>query len=77
MNQFITLLKHQKDAFEEYYGARLNQDIRRAMNDMLHCKSGRARYSRWHCGYCLDDLQQLAPCGNRNCSQCLHQTTRN
>ena len=77
MNQFITLLKAHQTEFEKYYGARLNQDIRRAMSDMLHCKNDRTRYTQWHCSHCQHDQQQLASCGNRNCSQCLHQTTSN
>ena len=44
---------------------------------MLHCKNNHARYTQWHCGYCQHDQKQLASCGNRNCSQCLHQTTTN
>jgi hypothetical protein len=47
MNQFITLLKAHQTEFEKYYGARLNQDIRRAMSDMLHCKNDRTRYTQW------------------------------
>lgn len=77
MNQFISLLGEHQQQLEQQYGARLNQDIRRAITDMLHCKSDTSRYTQWHCGHCQHDQQLPSSCGNRNCSQCLHQTTSN
>lgn len=77
MNQFITLLERYHQQLEAQYGGLLNQDIRRAITDMLHCKSDATRYTQWHCGHCQHDLQHPASCGNRSCPQCLHQTTSN
>lgn len=77
MNNFATLLETHQAQLETHYGARLNQDIRRAMTDMLHCKNDVTRYSQWHCCNCQHDQQLPSSCGNRNCSQCLHQTTTN
>ena len=50
MNQFLALLKEHQTEFEKYYGSRLrlNQDIRRAMSDMLHCKNDSTRYTQWY-----------------------------
>ena len=39
MSQFITLLERYHEQLALQYGGRLNQDIRRAITDMLHCKS--------------------------------------
>ena len=44
---------------------------------MLHCKSDASSVSQWHCGHCQHDQQHPASCGNRSCSQYLHQTTSN
>ena len=77
MSQFIALLGRYQAQLEQQYGGLLNQDIRRAIIDMLHCKQDESRYSQWHCGHCLHDQQHLASCGNRSCPQCLHQTTSN
>jgi len=77
MSQFITLLERYQSQLEQQYGGLLNQDIRRAITDMLHCKSDATRVSQWHCGHCQHDQQHPASCGNRSCPQCLHQTTSN
>ncbi len=77
MSQFIALLERHHQQLEMQYGGLLNQDIRRAITDMLHCKNDVTRYSQWHCGHCQHELQQPASCGNRSCPQCLHQTTSN
>ena len=42
---------------------------------MLHCKMDETRSSQWHCGHCQHDEALALSCGNRNCSQCQHQTT--
>ena len=77
MSQFITLLERYHQQLELHYGGLLTQDIRRAITDMLHCKSDPTRYTQWHCGHCQHEQQHLASCGNRSCPQCLHQTTSN
>lgn len=77
MNQFIALLERYHLQLEQQYGGLLNQDIRRAITDMLHCKNESSRHTQWHCGHCQHDQQHPSSCGNRNCSQCLHQTTSN
>jgi len=77
MSQFISLLERYHQQLEAQYGGLLNQDIRRAITDMLHCKSDATRVSQWHCGHCQHDQQHPASCGNRSCPQCLHQTTSN
>jgi len=77
MSQFISLLERYHQQLEQQYGGLLNQDIRRAITDMLHCKSDATRVSQWHCGHCQHDQQHPASCGNRSCPQCLHQTTSN
>tara|TARA_R110001583_G_scaffold195076_1_gene368946 strand:- start:2097 stop:3149 length:1053 start_codon:yes stop_codon:yes gene_type:complete len=77
MSQFITLLERYHQQLELHYGGLLTQDIRRAITDMLHCKSDPARYTQWHCGHCQHEQQHLTSCGNRSCPQCLHQTTSN
>ena len=45
MNQFISLLETYQQQFELQYGAVLNQDMRRAITDMLHCKMDETRPS--------------------------------
>lgn len=75
MNKFITLLGEYQTQLEARYGGLLNQDIRRAISDMLQCKSNTARSTNWHCGHCQHHQQLPLSCGNRNCSQCQHQTT--
>lgn len=77
MSQFISLLSQYQQSLEQHYGARLNQDKRRAISDMLRCKNDTSRYTQWHCGHCQHDQQHPTSCGNRNCPQCLHQTTSN
>ena len=77
MSQFIALLERHQTQLKQQYGTRLNQDICRAITDMLHCKSDTSRVSQWHCEHCQHDQQHPASCGNRNCPQCLHQTTSN
>jgi hypothetical protein len=77
MSQFISLLERYHQQLEAQYRGLLNQDIRRAITDMLHCKSDATRVSQWHCGHCQHDQQHPASCGNRSCPQCLHQTTSN
>jgi len=77
MSQFIILLERYHQQLELEYGGLLTQDIRRAITDMLHCKSDPTRYTQWHCEKCQHDQQYSTSCGNRNCPQCLHQTTSN
>nr|WP_236546709.1 transposase zinc-binding domain-containing protein [Psychromonas sp. L1A2] len=77
MSQFIALLERYQAQLEQQYGGLLNQDIRRAITDMLHCKNDVNRTTQWHCGHCQHDQQLPASCGNRSCPQCLHQTTSN
>jgi hypothetical protein len=72
MNHFITLLERHQQQLEAQYGGLLNQDILRAITDMLHCKSDATRYTHWHCGHCQHNQQHPASCGNRSCPQCLH-----
>ncbi|PKG41027.1 IS91 family transposase, partial [Psychromonas sp. Urea-02u-13] len=57
MSQFISLLERYHQQLEAQYGGLLNQDIRRAITDMLHCKSDATRVSQWHCGHCQYDQQ--------------------
>jgi hypothetical protein len=77
MSQFVSLLARYHQQLEAQYGGLLSQDVRRAITDMLHCKSDDTRVSQWHCGHCQHDQQHPASCGNRSCPQCLHQTTSN
>ena len=77
MSQFIALLERYHEQLAQHYGGLLNQDIRRAITDMLHCKNDTNRTTQWHCGHCQHNQQYLASCGNRSCPQCLHQTTSN
>ena len=77
MSQFILLLERYHQQLEQQYGRLLNQDMRRAITDMLHCKNEANRHTQWHCGHCQHDQQLPASCGNRSCPQCLHQTTSN
>ena len=77
MSQFIALLERYHKQLEQQYSGWLNQDIRRAITDMLHCKADTNRTTQWHCGHCQHDQQLPASCGNRSCPQCLHQTTSN
>ena len=77
MSQFIALLERYHGQLEQQYSGWLNQDIRRAITDMLHCKADTNRTTQWHCGHCQHDQQLPASCGNRSCPQCLHQTTSN
>ena len=75
MSTFIDLLRQHHQALDTEYSVKLSNDMRKAIYAMLVCKTTQQRQSLWACHHCSHHEQTPLSCGNRNCPQCLQNTT--
>lgn len=75
MSTFIDLLRQHHQALDTEYSVKLSNDMRKAIYAMLVCKTAKQRQSLWACHHCSHHEQTPLSCGNRNCPQCLQNTT--
>ena len=75
MSTFIDLLRQHHQALATEYSAKLSNNMHKAIDAMLSCKTSLQRQSLWACDQCEHHDQTPLSCGHRHCPQCQQNTT--
>jgi hypothetical protein len=75
MPEVADVLRRYGPAYLERFGERLLPSHRRAMDDLIHCRTETLGGHLWPCEHCGQEHDVYHSCRHRSCPKCHHQDT--
>jgi len=73
MSSLAEVVHRHGDNYLAQYGHQLLPSQRRALSDIVHCRTAACGGHIYHCADCNETHYQYHSCKNRHCPQCQHQ----
>lgn len=70
MPTLADIVRRYGPAYVQQFGSRMSADQRRALRDIVLCRTPAMGGQRWQCPHCQEERFAFHSCGNRHCPAC-------